>query len=176
MKTARSKSAIKAFLKGETKDRITKGKQILEEKLDLIKLKPSNRIFRKLLPNYQISTKEELYSKIAVGIINLDDLKKVLKKNTKNKWIKYWKLSFGSKQTVEDDNEEGKEVKKGPVYLREISEDAELNYTIAKCCNPIPGDDVVGFRDEFNQILIHKNKCPEAVKMSASFGNRITNV
>ncbi len=179
--TARAKTAIKTYLKGETKNRITKGKQILEEKLETLKLKPSNRIFRKLLPNYQVASKDELYSKIAVGIIALDDLNKVLKKNTKTKWIKYWGLQFGSR-TAEDekDIEEVTEPvngsKKEPVYLRERSDKAELNYTIAKCCSPIPGDKVIGFRDEYGQIIVHKTKCPEAVKMSASFGNRIANV
>lgn len=178
--TAKAKSSIKAFLKAETKNRITKGKKILEEKLETLKLKPSHRIFRKLLPNYQVNSKDELYSKIAVGLINLDDLKKVLKKNTKNKWIRYWGLQFGSKS---DETQEKKEVialpagsKKEPVYLRETSDVGDLNYSIAKCCNPIPGDSVVGFMDEYNQIVIHKNNCPNAVKTSASFGNRIANV
>lgn len=180
--TAKAKSSIKAFLKAETKNRISKGKQILEEKLELLKLKPSHRIFRKLLPNYGVTSKDELYSKIAVGLINLEDLKKILKKNTKNKWIRYWGLQFGAKPVEEKEKEEEAkdEVKPGskkePVYLRENSAMGELNYTIAKCCNPIPGDQVIGFMDEYNQIVIHKNKCPNAVKTSASFGNRIANV
>lgn len=178
--TAKAKSSIKAFLKAETKNRISKGKQILEEKLEQLKLKPSHRIFLKLLPNYSVSSKDELYSKIAVGLINLEDLKKVLKKNTKNKWIRYWGLQFGAKPVEEKEDIAKKEIKTGsnkePVYLRENSAMGDLNYTIAKCCNPIPGDQVIGFMDEYNQIVIHKNKCPNAVKTSASFGNRIANV
>lgn len=179
--TAKAKSSIKALLKAETKDRISKGKKILEEKLESLKLKPSNRIFRKMLPNYQATSKDELYSKIAVGLVTLDDLKKVLKKNTKNKWIRYWGLQFGGKSGSRT-TEESKTAntipfsKKEPVYLRETSSVGELNYTIAKCCKPIPGDEVIGFVDEDKQIIIHKNKCPNAVKTSASFGDRITNV
>ena len=181
--TAKAKTAIKEYLKAETKNRIEKGKQILEEKLDLIKLKPSHRIFRKLLPNYQVTSKDELYSKIAIGIITLDDLKKVLKKNTKNKWIRYWTLQFGSKETddymdidVSDDGEPLLSNKKDLVYLGETSNSAELNYTIAQCCKPIPGDEVIGFMDEYNQIVVHKSKCPESIKLSSSYGNRIANV
>ncbi len=181
--TAKAKTAIKAFLKGETKNRIQKGKEVLEGKLEELKLKPSHRIFRKLLPSYEVASKDELYSKIAIGIINLDNLKKVLKKNTKNKWIRYWGLQFNSRSRGGEDIEEKPvlddvpEVKKGePVYLREKGDSNELNYTIASCCNPIPGDEVIGFTDDYNQITIHKNICPEAVKRSASYGNRIVDV
>lgn len=182
--TAKAKSAIKEFLKAETKNRIEKGKQVLEEKLESLKLKPSHRIFRKLLPNYQVTSKDELYSKIAIGIINLDDLQKVLKKNTKNKWIRYWTLQFGSKDKEDDlendsidENEPAVTTSnKEPVYLGETSDAAKLNYTIAQCCKPIPGDEVIGFMDEYNQIIVHKSKCPESIKLSSSYGNRIADV
>jgi guanosine-3',5'-bis(diphosphate) 3'-pyrophosphohydrolase len=183
--TAKAKSAIKDQLKGEIKNRIDKGKQLLEEKLADLKLKPSHRIFRKLLPNYQVTSKDELYSQIGTGIINLDDLKKILKKNTKNKWINYWGFSFGSKSKMEelqDDIEDDLQdkVKKKTIHetlvLGDDTTETEPNYTIARCCKPIPGDDVIGFKDEYNQILIHKTKCPEAIRSSASHGTRIKNV
>ncbi|MBN2484332.1 MAG: bifunctional (p)ppGpp synthetase/guanosine-3',5'-bis(diphosphate) 3'-pyrophosphohydrolase [Bacteroidales bacterium] len=182
--TAKAKTAIKEYLKAETKNRIEKGKQILEDKLEELKLKPSNRIFRKLLPNYQVTSKDELYSKIAIGIISLDDLKKILKKNTKNKWIRYWTLQFNSKNNDDDfdgdlpeeEVEITHEAKKEPVYLGETSDPSNLNYTIAQCCKPIPGDEVIGFVDEYNQVIVHKSKCPESIKLSSSYGNRITDV
>lgn len=186
VKTAKAKSAIKAHLKGEIKNRIEKGKQMLEEKLLSLKLKPSHRIFRKLLPNYQVTSKDELYSQIATGIISLDGLKKVLKKNTKNKWINYWGFSFGTKTKLDELQNEGDDIEEEPlpkgkaksetVVLGESSNQENLNYTIARCCKPIPGDDVTGFRDDYNQILIHKVKCPEAIKAAASQGTRITNI
>lgn len=186
VKTAKAKSAIKAHLKGEIKNRIEKGKQLLEEKLTSLKLKPSHRVFRKMLPNYQVTSKDELYSQIATGIIKLDDLKKILKKNTKNKWIRYWGFSFGSKSKLDELQDETEDVlgysdltsntKNDTVILGESSNQEKVNYTIARCCKPIPGDDVTGFRDDYNQIIIHKVKCPEAIKASASQGTRITNI
>jgi GTP pyrophosphokinase len=186
VKTAKAKTAIKARLKGEIKNRIEKGKIILEEKLSELKLKPSHRIFRKLLPNYQVTYKDELYSQIATGIITLEDLKKILKRNTKNKWIRYWGFSFGSKSKMDelqDEKDESPEYftnklksKNDTLILGENPGEINVNYTIARCCKPIPGDDVIGFRDDYNQILIHKTKCPEAIKASASQGTRIKNV
>ena len=175
--TAKAKSAIKTALKAETKNRIEKGKKILEEKLSEYNLKPSSRIFRKLLPAYEIVSKDELYSKIGSGIITLDDLKKILKKNTKSKWIRYWELQFGlaSKNKKEPPQKTGKQYidPKSAYVIRENIDDTEAEYTLAKCCNPIPGDDVVGYKSSDNTIIIHKRKCSHAVKLMSSQGNKI---
>jgi GTP diphosphokinase / guanosine-3',5'-bis(diphosphate) 3'-diphosphatase len=175
--TAKAKSAINAYLKAETKNRIEKGKKILEEKLEDLKLKPSNRIFRKLLPNYLVTSKDELYSKIGIGIIQLDDLKRVLKMNTKNKWIRYWSLQFVSRGKRPEKDLNGKE--KGlnsPIFLHENINTPETDYIIAQCCKPIPGDDVLGIRDDLEQIIIHKANCRDAIKLSTSHGHRIVTV
>ena len=46
-------------------------------------------------------------------------------------------------------------------------------YIMAECCHPIPGDDVLGYIDEQNRVIIHKRQCPVAVKLKSSYGNRI---
>ncbi len=93
--TLKAKSAIKDALKAENKNRIEKGKKLLEDKLLEMKLRPNARIIQKLLPAYELSNKDELYSKIGTGIIQLEDLDQVLKHNTKNKWVNYWSLQLG---------------------------------------------------------------------------------
>jgi len=173
--TAKAKSAIKSMLKSDNKNRIEKGKKLLEAKLQDLKLKPSNRIFRKLLPNYQVTSKDELYSKIGIGIVQLDNLKQLLKKNTKNKWINYWSLQFGGRTRRQESEINGKNVKP-PILLRENVLDTEAAYLIAPCCNPIPGDDVTAIRDEFDQIIVHKTNCGEAIKIISRQGHRIVNV
>jgi guanosine-3',5'-bis(diphosphate) 3'-pyrophosphohydrolase len=57
--------------------------------------------------------------------------------------------------------------------IRENPDEPEQEYTLAKCCNPIPGDNVVGYRSQDNTIIIHKNKCTTAIKLMSSQGNRI---
>jgi GTP diphosphokinase / guanosine-3',5'-bis(diphosphate) 3'-diphosphatase len=172
--TVKAKSAIKAALKAETKNRIEVGKKLIEEKLLELKLQPSSRIFKKLLPEYGVNSKDELYSKIGSGMVTLDDLKKILRKNTSNKWIKYWDLSFG-KSKPKQDQETGIDPKKTFV-VRESLEDDEKNYTLAKCCNPIPGDEVIGYRDEYESVTIHQAHCTEALKLVAQHGNRVVSV
>ena len=176
--TVKAKSAIKDSIKAEIKNRIEIGKRTLEEKLSEVNLIPSSRIFKKLLPEYSVGSKDELYSKIGSGIINLDGLKKVLKKNTKNKWIRYWELQLtkvipGKK---EEDGEEAEDQKpingkakidpKSTFLIQEPIDGIDANYKLAKCCNPIPGDDIVGHRSANDDVvIIHKSRCPHAVKL-----------
>jgi GTP pyrophosphokinase len=178
--TAKAKTAIKNALKSETKNRIEKGKSVLETKLRELNLSPSSRIFQKILPAYEVTTKEELYSKIGSEIILLDNLPRILKKNTKNKWIRYWELTLGlandDKLTEEDPVTSTKQknyTKTSPFILRENVDDKTSTYSIAKCCNPIPGEDVIGYRNVYNSIIIHKSKCPNAVKLLSSQSDRI---
>jgi guanosine-3',5'-bis(diphosphate) 3'-pyrophosphohydrolase len=177
--TAKAKSAIKAAIKSDSKNRIEIGQQMLEDKLNEYNLKPSSRIFKKLLPEYEVISKDELYSKIGSGIISLNDLKKILKKNTKNKWIRYWELQFGfgSRGKKEESKIPVKSTESDKItdyyMIRENPDEAEQEYMLARCCNPIPGDNVIGYRDQDNTLIIHKAKCQNALKLISREGNRI---
>jgi GTP diphosphokinase / guanosine-3',5'-bis(diphosphate) 3'-diphosphatase len=174
--TAKAKSAIKDSFKDETKWRIEQGKITLEEKLKELNLHPNSRILKKLITGYEVSNKEELYSKIGGDVITLENLKKVLRKNTKSKLIRYWELTFGGsrkkdvrKEPATSDSFSNKE----PILLKEDIDETQLSYQIAKCCNPIPGDEVIGYRSPSESIIIHKSKCPTAIKLMSSHGNMI---
>lgn len=174
--TAKAKTAIKASIKAETKNRIEKGKTILEEELKNLKLRPSSRIFRKLIPEYEVTSKDELYSKIGSGIINLDDLKKILKKNSKSKWIQYWSLQMPRESKKESNVDEVPLNPtspdfdfSNPVLLKENVEARKPEYSVAQCCKPIPGDDVIGYFDQnIGNVVIHKTKCPNSLKITSS--------
>jgi GTP pyrophosphokinase len=173
--TVKAKSAIKDALKAENKNRIEKGKNLLEERLLELKLRPNARILQKLLPAYEVTNKDELYSKIGTGIIQLDNLDQVLKKNTKSKWVNYWGLQFGKASQkgikIPGMNHAGQKIGyKTPILLRENINSATTDYAIAKCCSPIPGDNVIGFRDPNNEenITIHQAKCPVAIRLLSS--------
>jgi GTP diphosphokinase / guanosine-3',5'-bis(diphosphate) 3'-diphosphatase len=125
-----------------------------------------------LLPEYEVASKDELYSKIGSGLVTLEDLKKILRKNTKSKWIKFWDLSL-AKTAFTKPKEEPTPDTKGAFIAHEGFDDDEKNYVLAKCCNPIPGDEVIGYKDEFDTVTIHQAGCDEAVKLSSRQGNRV---
>ncbi len=169
--TVKAKTAIKNALKAETKNRTEVGKQILIDKLKELNLTPSSRILKKLVPAYNSTHKDELYSKIGSGIISLDDLKEVLSKNTKNKWVRVWDLSVGRSQKKTENKEEYDS--RGTLILRESVGNEESHYNLAKCCSPIPGDEVVAVRQDNGTALVHRTDCSTAVKIMSSQGDRL---
>ena len=172
--TAKAKTSIKNNIKAENKNRVERGKTIFEEKLKQNNVTPNSRVMRKLLEAYDTQTKEELYGKIGADLITLEDLPKILKRNSKNKWIRYWQLQlFGPKTRPAS----GKEQIASAGLPKKNVQESSLNYRIAKCCNPIPGDDVIGYWNPSNDvILIHKSRCPNAVKLTANRSDLIVPV
>jgi guanosine-3',5'-bis(diphosphate) 3'-pyrophosphohydrolase len=167
--TARAKSKIKDSFKQEQKKHIEDGRAELNEQLEKLKVKPASNTLKKLINHYGLHTKEQLYAEIGMGIVNLSDLETTLHEKSVNKFVKFWKLSFsfgGDKK-----NESPVIDKKKPFLLTENQKKA--NYLLAACCNPIPGDDVVGFVSESGQIIIHNKSCEQALKMMSSQGDDI---
>ncbi len=163
VKTIKAKTAIKDALKAENKNRIEKGKKLLEEKLSDLKLRPNARIIQKLLPAYDVSNKDEFYSKMGTGIIQLEDLEQVLKRNTKSKWVNYWSLQLGKasligKKAATVNHASPKTGFKTPILLRENIHDATTDYATAQCCNPIPGDNVIGFCDPETMKILQSTR------------------
>lgn len=169
--TVKAKTAIKNALKAETKNRTEVGKQILIDKLKELNLTPSSRILKKLVPAYESNHKDELYSKIGSGITSLDDLKEILSKNTKNKWVRVWDLSVGRSQKKTEKKEEYDS--RGTLILRESVGNEESHYNLGKCCSPIPGDEVVAVRQDNGTTLVHRTDCSTAVKIMSSQGDRL---
>ena len=176
--TAKARSAIKDVLRDESTDRIQKGMDLLEKKLSELGILPNSDIIKKLLDYYELLNKDELYSRIGLGLTDLDDLRKVLKKAPDSSFRKFWRLAV---DTVIKKAPAEKEISAGttpidkthPYLLRENIDSTGDSYVIAECCNPIPGDEVVGYVDPNNSIIVHKPKCPVAVKLMSSEGNRI---
>jgi GTP diphosphokinase / guanosine-3',5'-bis(diphosphate) 3'-diphosphatase len=175
VRTSKAKEAIKDALKTETTSRIQKGMEILEEKLKELNVTPSAEVLKKLLLSYDVLNKDELYSGIELGTINLDNLKKIVRKNASKNLIKYWELKLiGSKKETRDAPVTPEKIDTSvPFLLRENVENAEQSYEIATCCNPIPGDEVIGYRSHEGPIVIHKPKCPVAIRIMSNEGNRI---
>ncbi|NSW93980.1 MAG: bifunctional (p)ppGpp synthetase/guanosine-3',5'-bis(diphosphate) 3'-pyrophosphohydrolase [Bacteroidales bacterium] len=174
--TPKAKEAIKNKLRSESVNRIQKGMEILEAKLGELGVAPNSEILKNIMIAYDVTNKDELYSGIELGTINLDNLKKIIKKSPSKNIIKYWELKLlGPKKDKKDESQETiKEIDYNkPFLLRENVESAEQSYEIAKCCNPIPGDDVIGYRSPEGTIIIHKPKCPVAIRIMSNEGNRI---
>ncbi len=176
--TSKAKNAIYDALKAELKNNMKERQIALDKALSDLGVTPQTRVFKKLLLAYDLNNKDELYTKIGAGLIDLGGLEKILKKNTENKFVKYWNLQFffgNSNKEKENDSGQNKIDKKKDYLLEENPIDKTLTYKVAECCNPIPGDPIIGFIDEENEVVIHKKVCPKAISLASWQGGKIVN-
>lgn len=164
--TARAKSKLKSLLKEKRKQLPEEGKIHLEYLLSELGLQPNSNIFRKLFNYYGTRNKEKLYYKIGEDKFDKEILKNILKKRSKNKWIKFWEITTKSKEITKKEN-------KSKSF---VIDQENTNYEIAKCCNPIPGDDVIGYKLSENTVIIHNTSCPNAIKLNSIQSDKVARV
>lgn len=97
-----------------------------------------------------------------------------LKEKSSTNWKKYLSFSFGgNKEKPLEEKEPQEKDKINPKQILKLTEESIQSCIMAECCHPIPGDDVLGYMDENNRVIIHKRQCPIAAKLKSSYGNRI---
>ena len=175
VRTAKAKDAIRAAMRNEAREYIEKGVVMLDNLLESLNVKLNNDMLKRLLEMSETANKEELLTGLGMGRISIDDLKKNIRNNNQRSVIKYWDLKFiGRRREKKQQAAVNDPIdKKIPFLLRENIENSSQSYTIAKCCNPIPGDEVVGYHSPDGTVLIHKPKCPEAIRIMSNEGDRI---
>lgn len=172
--TAKAKQSIKNYLKKDKQNNIERGIEIFENKMREFGIKPSARVFRKLLPAYECSSKDEFYSKLGAEILNLNGVEKVLRENSASKILKFWTIQLSNPfRFLSGDDKKQKYLVK---EATDIDSD-EPQFVIADCCNPIPGDVVMGYKDpKTGKIIVHKTSCDELTRLASQHGNNIASI
>ena len=170
--TAKARNNILMVLRREKKEQIRIGTTMFEKLLEDMKLPFGAENLNKALLHLKLQHKDDLYVSLAKGHLDIEEVRKALKKKSENKFVKYWKLQFF--KSDKDKSVPDKEEEKGKV-INDITDDAS-DFIIAPCCNPIPGDDVVGMKIDGDKITVHKRKCPEAIRLMSSYGDKIVPV
>ena len=170
--TAKARNNILMVFRREKKEQIRIGTTMFEKLLEDMKLPFGAENLNKALLHLKLQYKDDLYASLAKGHLDIEEVRKALKKKSENKFVKYWKLQFF--KSDKDKSVPDKEEEKGKV-INDITDDAS-DFIIAPCCNPIPGDDVVGMKIDGDKITVHKRKCPEAIRLMSSYGDKIVPV
>ncbi len=174
--TAKARSKIKDTFKQEKKKHVDEGKKIVEDALKAVNAPVNSNNLKKIIAHFNLNNKEQLYSEVGMGFLTLGNLNNILGKKSPNKLVKYWNITFSRKKKEEELQEEppqkGHKIdKRKPFVLKENQDN--INYSLAKCCNPIPGDEVIGYLSTDEHVIIHKTGCKEVEKFLSSHGDRI---
>jgi GTP diphosphokinase / guanosine-3',5'-bis(diphosphate) 3'-diphosphatase len=165
--TAKAKSKIKDALREEKRKVAEDGKYMLQRKLEAIGAAFHSGNIEILEHFYKLSSQLELFYRIATKAIDLKELKEFQVLGDKLEPPKPVK-------PIEIPEPEHKVYSKKESELIIFGESSDrIQYNLAKCCNPIPGDDVFGFVTTGKGLMIHRTNCPNAARLLANYGHRV---
>lgn len=165
--TNKAKSRIKrAMLEDKYKEADT-GNAIVRRKFKNWKIPFNDENIAKILKHYKYKTAIDFYFAVATETADLVDVKKVILRTDETKVQK-------TETVIEEPlNKNGKLKEDSLLITEQIS---NMNYSLAKCCNPIVGDAVFGFVTVGKGITIHRVNCPNASQMLTKYSYRVIDV
>ncbi len=165
----KAKNKIRRFLKEEELKESELGKGMLNRRLKNWKLAINEEVINLLVKEYKLENALQLYHQIATEKIDLADVKRIVSSALLEKEARSEKAAVEVVTKKEEQQSEEE--------CLTIGEDiGNVNYKLAKCCNPIPGDRVFGFVTNDGNLSIHRVNCPNARSMQDRYGYRIINV
>lgn len=172
--TGKAQNKIQTYLRREDRERQREGESMLTEFLQQADMEPSSMLADKLCALHQLSTREELYTAIGRGLINLgpEDLANLRQQKGKRQWSKFIPfLKRNPKNTPTTEEEKPVNIDRKKVLI--LDEETINRYTLCPQCHPIPGDDVLGHVDKRGKITIHKRQCADADRLKTADGNHL---
>ncbi len=165
--TARARNKIKNVLNENTKKIAEEGKEILQRKLRHIKIELNEKVVNELVTYFKEKTSLDIFYKVGIGAIDNHQLKEFANHRNSNSFFNFFKKSIKRTETPEA-------TPASKFDLIVFGKDEEkLDYKLASCCNPIPGDDVFGFVTINEGIKVHKKDCPNAISLQSNYAYRI---
>ena len=165
--TSKARHRIKVCLREEESKMAKLGREVLERKLKNWKLTISiDDAVNALCRHYKLRTGMELYGRIVDEKVDMGEVKEII--------TRY--LEVGDTPQPPAPRKEPATPRKDPALAEELilgDEVHGLKYNIARCCNPIFGDDVFGFTTISSGITIHRSDCPNAKRLKELYPYRV---
>jgi GTP pyrophosphokinase len=170
--TSKAKNKIRQSIKEEQKKEADHGKELLKRRLKNWKIKGEQEAVNKLIRHFNYKEATDFFYDLGLERIDINDVKEFLTREEEQKQQQGKEVQNGEeKQTETKDKKEGKEE-----YI-EIGDNLKgIDYKLAKCCNPIYGDDIIGFVTTGEGIKIHRANCPNARRMISKYDYRVIDV
>ena len=169
--SSKAKARIKDQLKEDKRKSSDDGKEILLRKLRQLKEEPSQQFLEQMREHFKVPANFELYYRVGKGFITSADIKKFVENKPASALRHRPHMAAADAKTIEQEITKFKG-RYDDILL--IGEDMDVvDYKLAKCCTPIPGDDVFGFVTVSEGIKIHRTNCTNAPELLSHHGNRV---
>jgi GTP pyrophosphokinase len=168
--TGRARSKIRSSLKEEKKLIAEDGKEVLRRKLKSLKITLTEDVVNKMVAFFRLKTSLDLFFRVGNGTIENQQIRDFAA-SYNNAFISFFKNKIRRKPAQDEINRDEITAKYDMLVFGK--EEEKLNYTLAQCCNPIPGDDVFGFVTVNEGIKVHKKNCPNAISLQSNYAYRI---
>jgi len=161
--TSKARKGLSKVFHQEKLKHINEGRKIFKYLIAKNNILVDGKVIKKLLKHFHIAAKKELYLQIGNEELNRDDLVSVLKELATDRLIRYWKLQFTDADILEN-------IKKLNPALEVDEMKLHAFVEIAKCCEPLPGDEITGCQLPDGRISLHRSDC-EVLKLKSSAEN-----
>jgi len=169
--TSKAKSKIKSSLNIEKKRISIEGQQILKRKLKNFKIKLDDKISSQMMKFFDINASNDLFFSVGNGAIDNKKIKQFVNDYNRS-FIGFIKRRIGSnKKKVDKINDSAHSIKFDKLIFGKDQE--SLKYSMANCCNPIPGDSVFGFVSVNDGIKVHKKDCSNSISLRSNYAYRV---
>ncbi|MDU8886581.1 RelA/SpoT family protein [Yeosuana sp. MJ-SS3] len=170
--TARARSKIKSVLKEDKKRVAEDGKELLRRKLKQLKITLDEKSINELVNFFKLKTSLDLFYRVGIGTIDNSMLKDYASSRS-NALMSFIKNKISRKTSISKEEIEKEEITSKYDLLVFGKDEEKLDYKLASCCNPIPGDPVFGFLTVSEGLKVHKKNCPNAVSLQSNYAYRI---
>ena len=162
LQTHRARTVVTDYFKNQRKQTLEYGKNTLESALKDLGLPCDEATLQRVERAYDMGTRDELYYAVAMGQVSLDNLPEIMKRSSGSR-VSWIRKMFRSESKGEE--------KAGETFIIGSTDPNAPHFSIATCCNPIPGDAVVGIKAPDGTITVHKKTCAVADRIAARHGD-----
>ena len=165
--TSKAKTRIKDYLRDDKRAKADDGKFFLEKRLELIGVDNTPENFQRLLLYFNVPNAQEFYYRLAMGLLDGREIRENL---FRSEGVITPRPSMLEPKKFDHEVQKIRGLHPNMLVVGERTD--KFNHSLARCCNPIPGDDVFGFETETG-LIIHRTSCHRAVDLMSNYGNRI---
>ncbi len=176
--THKAKSRIRQFIKQKQRIVSDKGRELWLKRLDRGNVEISDQELTKIAKRFKYTDTQNMFYEMGTGSLDVNTVYKEVKKYKSTGRIEdeASESTAKSEQEIQDEYiSNARSIAAGNALI--LDDDiSNVKYSYANCCNPIPGDNVIGFISRNGDVKIHRTMCNNAQHLLKTEGNRIVDV